>query len=205
MKVFERRIRERFFACIEALEAADMRRDVEVALDAPADGSTLPPDESGVVVPGFAIVGLCCLLIETLASFSEVNETPVQEPIGACTYPTGSCIRPQERSGKRIREFLKRPSFGDAFTNNRVGHSFVHGIRSGIFHDAETRHWVIWRDEPPNSIVGALAEQHILNRTAFCQALRDEFGQYLAALRDPGNPALRRRFVEKMNAIVASV
>ena len=42
--VFERRIRERYFSCIEALQAADSRADIEL-------GDTLPPDCSVLVQP----------------------------------------------------------------------------------------------------------------------------------------------------------
>jgi hypothetical protein len=203
--VFERRVKERFFSCIEALEEADKRCDVEVASDAPADCSTLPNDVSSVVVPGFAIVGLCCLLIETLASFGETDGEPLQQPTGPCPYPSGNCIRPQSPGGKLIRDFLQRPSFGEAFKVEKVARDFVRGIRDGIFHEAETRKWMIWREDPKDSIVETKGKQHFLNRTAFVKALRQEFECYLADLRDPQKSALRMRFVKKMNDIVKEI
>ena len=77
IEVFERRIRERFLSCVEALQTNDSKLDVEVPSDAPADCSTLPTGaEKDAVVPGFAIMALCCLLIETLQSFREAHESP---------------------------------------------------------------------------------------------------------------------------------
>jgi hypothetical protein len=76
VEVFERRIRERFLSCVEALEKADSRSRPEVGPGAPADCSTLPKDaKTHVVVPGFSIMALCCLLIETLQSFREAPKS----------------------------------------------------------------------------------------------------------------------------------
>ena len=203
--VFQRRIQERFFSCIEALERSDVKRDVDVAPSAPADCSTLPQDAADAVVPGFAIVGLCCLLIETLASFAETDRNVIPTPTGPCNFPNGDCIRPQPPGGRRIREFLQRPCFGDAFIDDKVAKRFVHGVRDGIFHEAETRGWLIWREEPVDSIVGIENGQYILNRTAFVKALRHEFERYLADLRESENSALRKRFIKKMNDIVKAI
>lgn len=49
--VFERRISERFFDCIDVLIAADLKSDT--------------------FTPGFSIVALCCLLTETLQVFRQ--------------------------------------------------------------------------------------------------------------------------------------
>lgn len=203
INVFERRITERFLSCIEALQEADSRADVEVRPGAPPDCSTLPKDtDTSVVVPGFAIMGLCCLLIETLASFREAAVSPPAS--GPCTYPEGQCIRPQPSGGKLIREFLQRPSFNGAFADGNVAKDFVRGIRDGILHEAETRHWVIWREEPKGRIVERRGERYWLNRTAFYQALRHEFQDYLGDLRDSQKADLRKRFIKKMDDIVKS-
>jgi hypothetical protein len=202
IKVFEKRITERFLSCIDALERADSRADIEVPSDAPADCSTLPLDLSrSVVVPGFAIMALCCLLVETLASFREPSVSRRQQT-GPCPYPDGECIRPQPTGGKLIRNFLQRPSFKDAFADDKVAKSFVRGIRDGILHEAETRRWRIWREEPKDKIVEREATRFSVNRTAFYQALRQEFQLYVAGLRDSANLELRKCFVEKMGRIV---
>jgi hypothetical protein len=199
--VFERRIRERYFSCIEALRVADSKADVEVGDAPPPDCSTLPIASGGnIVVPGFAIMALCCLLIETLASFRE--DLAEAQLDGPCPYPKGNCIRPQPLGGKLIRGFLQRPSFGQAFAEEEVAKSFVRGIRDGILHEAETRRWVIWREDPPGLVVEHEGKQHWLNRTAFCLALEREFDAYVADLRDSRNEELRKRFVRKMDDIV---
>lgn len=59
--VFERRMRERFFRCIDMLLKAD---------DASRD--------TGIVRPGFSIMALCCLLVETFSRSMKVDETPTR-------------------------------------------------------------------------------------------------------------------------------
>lgn len=203
IKVFERRMRERFLSCIEALQRADSKKDVEVADDAPPNCSTLPKDDDDkTVVPGFAILALCCLLVETLASFRDAP-APLAQPGGPCPYPQGNCIKPQPPgSGKRIRDFLQRPSFGGVFADPKVARDFYDGIRCAIFHDAETRHWLILRERPKNQIVERDGDQYILNRAMFYQALRQEFDSYLGDLGNSNNVELRKSFVEKMDNIV---
>ena len=69
VEVFERRIHERFLSCIEALESTDSKSDISVPDGAAADCSTLP-HRNEAVVPGFAIMALCCLLAETFSLFA---------------------------------------------------------------------------------------------------------------------------------------
>jgi hypothetical protein len=199
--VFERRIRERFLSSIEALEEADSRSDIHVRDDEPADCSMLPNDgRNRIVVPGFAIMALCCLLIETLQSFREAP-IPTPSPSGQCTFPRGPCIRPYPSTTNRFKKFLQLPVFKGAFKNDNVATSFVGGVRNGILHEAETRRWVIWRNQPVNKLVDPYGRGFALNRTAFYQALKEEFKKYLQDLRNPNNEALRKRFVEKISDI----
>src|SRR4051812_39300112 len=95
VEIFERRIKERYLFCIEVLIAADSKGDVAVPDQAPADCSSLPDDQGRpVVVPGFAILALCCLLAETLQGFREKPATP-SAPSGPCTFKDdGKCIKP---------------------------------------------------------------------------------------------------------------
>jgi hypothetical protein len=201
IEVFERRIHERFLSCIEALETADSKSDISLADEAPADCSTLP-QSNGIVVPGFAIMALCCLLAETLQSFRCKTEMP-QKPEGRCSYPDGPCIRvPQTTTADAFKAFLRRPAFGGAFANEQIASSFVNGVRNGILHEAETRNWVIWRSEPENQIVAEEGKGYALNRGAFYQALKHDFADYLADLRNPKSLDLRARFRKKMNDTV---
>lgn len=204
MDVFERRIRERFLSCIEALEKADSRARIEVQPGAPPDCSTLPKDDGRqIVVPGFAIMALCCLLIETLQSFRETPQSsgPV---VGPCSYPNGPCIRPQAPTKELFKKFLRMPAFRGEF-HEKIAGDFVDGIRHGIMHEAETRGWVIRRDEPEGRILEPRGHGYALNRTEFCRALKTEFENYIQQLRDPGRQALRKRFLKKMDDIVKEI
>lgn len=199
IEVFERRIQERFISCIDALERADSKSDIEILENAPADCSTLPPQAGNqVVVPGFAIMALACLLAETLQSFrSKTQNQPISS--GPCSYPSGSCIKvPQTTTAESFKAFLQRPSFGGAFANEKVASSFVNGVRNGILHEAETRRWMIWRDEPTDQMVAIEGRVYVLNRGLFCAALRKEFRAYLEELRDSASSELRTRFLKKM-------
>lgn len=201
VEVFERRMRERFLNPIELLIAQDPRARVDSIADAPPDCSTLPDDGgTPVTVPGFAIMALCCLLIETVQSFRQAPEQPVKVS-GPCTYPIGLCIRPPPSTIGLFREFLRLPAFGGAFDDESVVTSFVNGVRNGILHEAETRKWVIRREDPPGKIVEQRGSQFVLNRTGFCRALDDEFRRYLDELRAPAQGDVRRRFIKKMNDV----
>jgi hypothetical protein len=203
IEVFKRRMTERFLSCIDAIIAADSSADSSYPVDdsAPADCSTLPNDEKQVVVPGFAIVGLCCLLIEALQSFRS-EAAPAIPVEGQCTFPAGACIRPMPTSTTdHFIAFLRTPSFAGAFDDDRVAKKFVGGIRNGILHEAETRKWRIWRDEPDGKIVDEVDDRFVLNRSAFYSALKAEFARYLEQLRDPTESDLRNRFLKKMDDI----
>jgi hypothetical protein len=172
IEVFERRIRERFLSSIEALEAADSKLDISAPDEALADCSSLPKRKEAVV-PGFAIMALCCLLAETLQSFRCRTEMP-HKPEARWSYPNGPCIRvPQTTTADAFKEFLRRPAFGGAFADEPIATSFVNGVRNGILHEAETRNWVIWRSEPEDQIVAKEGEGYALNRSTFYRALKD--------------------------------
>jgi hypothetical protein len=200
VEVFNRRIHERFLFCIEALESADSKSDISVPDDA-GDCSTLPR-KSEAVVPGFAIMALCCLLAETLQSFrckQDVAHTPEER----CSYPKGPCIRiPQTTTVDAFKAFLRRPAFNGAFADEQIASSFVNGVRNGILHEAETRRWVIWRSEPKNQIVAKEGEGYALNRSAFYRALKRDFTEYLTELQNQESVDLRSRFRKKMNDMV---
>jgi hypothetical protein len=202
IEVFERRIRERFLASIDALLKADSGASADVVLvaGAPADGSTLPRDAEAIVVPGFAVVALCCLLIETLQSFREAPERPTAVT-GPCLYPQGGCIRPQSSTTDLFQKFLRLPAFGGAFDDDRIAKSFVRGVRNGVMHEAETRGWVLWRNEPLGRLVEPHGRGFALNRTAFYEAVRREFDEYVRGLGNSDDQRQRARFLKKMSDI----
>lgn len=203
VEVFERRITERFLAPIEALEKVDSKADVEVADNAPSDCSGLPAQTDAlIVVPGFAIMALCCLLAETLQSFTFKQEAH-PKPGGPCPYPAGACIKaPGTTTADALKAFLRRPAFKGAFAAEEVAKAFIRGIRNGILHEAETRAWVIWRNEPEDRVVAREGNRYALNRTEFYKCLKDEFRSYLRELRDPKSTDLRLHFCKKMNDLI---
>jgi hypothetical protein len=179
LNVFERRIKERFLSSIEALRNADSKDDIEPP-DNSAPGSTLPNDTTAVV-PGFAMVALCCLLAETLQSFRS----------GPSRYTKTQFIN-----------FLQqRPAFHGAFADAEVAASFVDGVRNGIFHEAETRGWSLWRDEPRGLVEPLGNGRYSLNRNEFHDAVRTDFEDYIASLRVRDSD-LRQSFLQQMDDLV---
>lgn len=187
--VFERRISERFITSIDALVSADTKSDVKSAEDANAPKC----------IPGFSIVALCCLLIETLQSFRE-SLTDLAPGEGPCSFPSGKCIKSPPGTRQQFEAFLLRPAFQGAF-DDEIAACFVRGIRNGILHEAETRKWVIWRDEPEGRIVEKEDDGFALNRNLFYAAIKKEFECYLEDLRHPSDDKLRNRFRKKMNEL----
>jgi hypothetical protein len=110
------------------------------------------------------------------------------------------CIQPTKPNA--FREFLRRPSFQNAFDDPKVARDFIRGIRDGILHEGETRGWIIWREEPEGEIVSELDGKRVLNRKLFCTALRSEFDSYGEELNDAKNVALRDRFIEQFDGIL---
>jgi hypothetical protein len=108
---------------------------------------------------------------------------------------------PHSTTAVAFKAFLRRPTFGGAFADEKVASSFVNGVRNGILHEAETRNWVIWRSEPQEQIVAKEGKGYALNRSTFYRALKNEFAEYLEELRDAKSVELRSRFRKKMNAI----
>jgi hypothetical protein len=182
---------ERYFRCIDALIAADTSPDKSLGTSTSERHCT----------PGFSIMAICCLLIEALQGFREDIPQPAP-PSGPCNYPSDVCIRPSTGTNKLFRNFLKLPGFAGAFSEPKIASAFMDGIRNGILHEAETRKWVIWREEPADHIVQELGDKrYALNRTLFYKGLKQEFKSYLCELRDPDKKALRVNFRGKMTDI----
>lgn len=137
--VFERRMTERYFSCIEALEYADTKPDVAKAdaTQSPGAPELDTTEERHECIPGFAIVGLCCLLIESIQEFREERERMNTEQ-GPCTFPQGRCIAPSSGTNERFKAFLRHPAFNGVFSED-LAKEFCNGIRNGIMHQAETR------------------------------------------------------------------
>jgi hypothetical protein len=200
--ILECRMNERFFGCIELL------------LKGTKTGSQR-------IVPGFAIMALCCILIETLQAFYEGHiMTPPELPDRECPYPNGDCLkmpRPLESAEKcsfpespcvrtppTARSFVHflrdSPHFADF--NSHARSSFSIQIRNGLLHDAETRGgWLIRKSDPKDKILERRDQQYVLNRTRFYKALKAEFRDYLARLRRSSSEDARNNFLKKMDNI----
>jgi hypothetical protein len=160
--VFRRRIDERFLLPIALLLS-------------PQAGS----------VPGFAILALDCLLIDTIQSFREGRVT------------TGE-IRP----GRSFKNFLRSPRF-TAFSS-RDRDDFFHYVRNGLLHNGETRgDWKV-RADTVNMLTKAASGTRTVNRTLFHEAIVAEFNEYCAKVSS-GDPKTRELFLRRMDAICGQV
>jgi hypothetical protein len=129
IEVFDRRMRERFFSCIDSLEQADSHPQyINVPEDAPPDCSTLPAESA--MTPEFAIMALSCLLIETLQTFRAGKPKPIRPD--RCPS-SGTCVNPFSGTNQAFKAFLQRP--GSAFEGvfqNDLASKFVNGVRNRL-------------------------------------------------------------------------
>lgn len=137
--------------------------------------------------PGFAIMALDCLLIETLQQFYEgVDETPYK------------------KSKSYFHDFLTKTSFS-TFFDSSMADMFYHLIRCGILHKAEikgsSRIWI--RKDSPLVMYAPDRKGLHINRDKFHQQLIEEFEEYVNQLRvnTAANAELRRNFKRKMDFI----
>ncbi len=133
------------------------------------------------LVPGFAILALDCLLIDTLQAFREGRVT------------TG-----ENTTAKSFRTFLKGPRFSCFSGNDRWG---FQDVRNGLLHNGETRgDWKVRVDTPEMLTKVAGAKTRILNRRLFHEAIQAEVGEYVRDL-STGAPHLREAFLQRMDAL----
>lgn len=190
------RLEQRFFRPIELLLAADEQAN--------ALASRVCGEQPHAVVPGFSVMALCCLLAETLQGFYE-GRIPgtAQTPSVRCEYPDGKCVL-SPSTARSFKDFLtKSPYFNEDFNNKTAG-DFSVNVRNALLHDAETRKgWLIRRLHPtePDRIVTKDGSALVIYRTAFYQALRKEFEDYLGRLADSSQDQLRGSFLRKMDFI----
>lgn len=182
--ILERRLKERFLCCIEALLKLDKIENL-----------------SEPVRPGFSVMALCCLLVETLEFYRGGGRTMEVPEAHEAAPRTGG-----PPTAKNFKGFLKRSKyFNRDFYNSDICGDFAINVRNGILHEAETRGgWLIERSRPHEKIVEKIKGGYILNRTAFYGALRSELDEYLDQLRDPANNDLRRNFLKKMDELCES-
>jgi hypothetical protein len=156
-------------------------------------------DSMGPSVPGFAIMSLCCLLVETLQSF--IEGTFVDVVANRCGFPDSDCIKFAPSTSGAFKRFFRRAAFKADFDNDSA-FRFSQDVRNALLHAAETRGgWIVWRAVPKDRIIQRVDNGYILNRTNFYKALKVEFESYLNELRNVGQTKLRENFVARIDDI----
>lgn len=130
---------------------------------------------------GFAILALDCLLVETFQSFIDGVESS------------------EGRSRQIFVKFLTTRSRFKTHFDETLAEKFYSEYRSGILHQGEIQgDGLLWSI---GSLVMQLGNQISINRTAFHNALKDEFQDYIDQLRSPAETELRKNFKKKMDSI----
>jgi cation transport regulator ChaC len=132
--------------------------------------------------PGFAILALDCLLIDTIQSSREGRVT------------TGDVS-----SAQSFKNFLSSPRFTDFAKNDRG--EFFQYVRNAILHNGETRKdWKIRIDAHRMLERDPVTRTRTINRQHFHAAIEAEFQDLVAQLR-AGNVEARRQFLRRMDAM----
>ncbi|ELK5409252.1 hypothetical protein RVU00_003530, partial [Vibrio cholerae] len=116
---------------------------------------------------GFAMMAVCCLMVESLISMKRgINETSdARNEQGHKIY-----------SGELFEEFFSESSYFCGFSG--LGRDFYKHIRCGILHQAETTGG--WRIRRKGELVDK--NEKIINATKFMNALESELNAYLHKL-----------------------
>ncbi|MGA2328721.1 MAG: gamma-glutamylcyclotransferase family protein [Bryobacteraceae bacterium] len=158
-----RRIDERFLKPIHGLARFDKRDEL--------------PNR-----PGFAILALDCLLIDTIQSFRE-----------------GRASTGEVSPAHSFKTFLSSPNFSD-FKKNERGEFFQY-VRNAILHNGETRKdWRIRIDTRRMLERDPKTKTRTINRRLFHAAVIREFRRLHATLR-AGDSSARKQFLRRMDAM----
>src|SRR6185312_7740201 len=130
--------------------------------------------------PGFAILALDCLLIDTIQAFREGRVSTVE------VSPAHS-----------FRTFLHTPRFADFRSRDRA--DFFHYVRNGILHNGETRKdWKVRIDT--TRMLERTATSRTLNRRLFHAGVIKEWRELHHHLRQ-GDTASRTAFLQRMDSM----
>lgn len=131
---------------------------------------------------GFAVLGIDCMLVETLEAFRQgLTDTRGKAKELCTTFLT------------------TRAAFKTFFTSSHLAIRFFYEFRCGLVHNAQVfGAGRIWSVGPLLKLDG---DRITINRSAFHLALLEEIRLYLEELRDPANSELRRHFRSKMDFI----
>lgn len=159
LDAFDRRIQERFIRPIGELLKHDS-------------------NEENSMRPGFSILALDCLLIDTIQSFREGRKS------------TGE-VSP----AKSFKDFLK-DEMSDFF-NHEDRRDFFGDVRNGLFHNGETRgNWKIRKDSYP--LIKKEGETRIINRDLFHKQIELAFTKLCTDLKSH-DITHRKLFLDRMD------
>jgi len=163
---FKRRMDERFLRPVAELASYD-------------DMDPLP------MRPGFAILALDCLLIDTLQSFRE-----------------GRVGTGDSSPAHSFKAFLRNaPDFGDFGPSDRS--EFFSYVRNGLLHNGEAREdWKIRIDTSTLLTKDKVTKSRTINRQLFHAGVLKEFQRFNQELGG-SDPAVRVRFLRRTDAICA--
>jgi hypothetical protein len=133
--------------------------------------------------PGFAIMALNCLVIDSLQSFRE-GRTATNAASTAAAFKMF---------------FNTSPSFTIFNSNDR--NDFVNGVRNALLHNGETRYdWKIRRTGSQILTRDKKTGSRILNYNLFHAAVVSEYHAYVRELNSD-DAAIRARFLARMDAL----
>jgi hypothetical protein len=139
--------------------------------------------------PGFAVLAIDCILIETLFGYER----------GAHTAVGGT--------GPAFITFLTQtPCFAKDFGLGDRAAAFGPAVRNGVLHDGETRKgWTVWKGSDRGPLVVDLSDgRRRVYRDAFHAAVKAYVNDYFVRLKtrdDPTAATLRLAFKERVNGL----
>ena len=155
--VFTRRLDERYLRPIEHLDRCE---NSELSM-----------------IPGFAMLALDCIVIDTLQSFREKRRRTTK---------------------KSFQAFLKH-AFEEFTSTDAV--DFWMDIRNGLLHDGEARHdWTVAKNTPGVLWKDPVTGRRTINRTRFHATVRSQLKEFCSKL-ESGDSALRASFLQRMDQI----
>ncbi len=140
---------------------------------------------------GFAVMALCCLLVETIESYREgIPSTNrgelrrIEDAVkqGDLSVPAEYSVRQDEWPKNAEQPFVDFFGFARDFFGELDGSEFYKFIRNGLLHQAQTKNrWLLVR-------TGQLWDKnaHRVNRDLFARKLEECFNSYLTQLKSAG-------------------
>jgi hypothetical protein len=166
----------------------DWKTGIDIFEDRMMGRFFIPINEiKGCRFAGFVIMGVLCLLIETLEQFRKgVEATP----------------RKRGEGEKYFVSFLTTPPTQEKFCEADLAKKFYDSIRCGILHQAEIKGSSRIRIDVPKLMEKTEdGEGLIINRNLFIEKMEKELKSYIKMLRDDKHEELRANFIKKMDYI----